>query len=314
LNPVEIAKFRSMRRTGYLNPLYAASMGEFGRPLELSHSAGFLLQRAIPDTSRCDAMGLYPLFCCEDWSGLAADLEALRDRVISVVLVTDPFGDFDPPVLAGAFNHGLVPYKVHHVMDMQIPVAESACPHHRRNARKSLERLVVEEVSEPLRFLDTWCALYAELTTRHQINDLSRFSRRAFEIQLTIPGLVAFRAIEGDATVGMVLWYCQRDVAYYHLAAYSPQGYKHKASYGLFWTSAQRLRDRVRWLSLGAGAGASCDGDDGLTRFKKGWSSLVRPTYLGRYVARPEIYAELSRDFSGSKFFPQYRSPNAQFT
>ena len=182
-----------MRRTGYLNPMYAASMAEFGRPCALANSDGFLLERAIPRTPHRDAMGLYPLFCCGDWSGLPADLERLGDRLISVVLVTDPFGEYDPSALACAFSHGLIPYKIHHIIDLQIPLVESACEHHRRNARKSLERLVVEEIDEPVRFLETWCALYADLIARHRIDDLSRFSTRAFEIQLTVPGLVALR-------------------------------------------------------------------------------------------------------------------------
>ena len=105
----------------------------------------------------------------------------------------------------------------------------------------------------------------------------------------------------------MVLWYIQGSVGYYHLAAYSPSGYAEKASYALFWAGAERLRGRVRWLSLGAGAGATCDGSDGLTRFKKGWSSLVRPTYLGRHVAWPGRYAELCRNHPKRDFFPAYR-------
>jgi len=39
-------------------------------------------------------MGPYPLFCCSDWSELAADLDELCDSVVSVVLVTDPFGEW----------------------------------------------------------------------------------------------------------------------------------------------------------------------------------------------------------------------------
>ena len=105
----------------------------------------------------------------------------------------------------------------------------------------------------------------------------------------------------------MILWYCQGEVGYYHLGAYSQRGYAEGASYALFWASAERLRGRVRWLSLGAGAGATCDGEDGLTRFKRGWSALVRPTFLGRHVACSRRYAELCRDRPATDFFPAYR-------
>ena len=200
-------------------------------------------------------------------------------------------------------------YKDHIVIDLEVPLDRSACAHHRRNARRALSRLAVEEIVEPRRYLDTWCELYSGLIDRHGITGMSRFSRSAFEAQLAVPGLVAFRAIDDRAdTVGMVLWYPQGTVGYYHLAAYSPRGYEETASYALFWTSAEQLRDRLRWLSLGAGAGTNCDGNDGLTRFKKGWSPLVRPTYLGRHVACPRRYAELCGSRPEGDFFPAYRS------
>jgi hypothetical protein len=166
----------------------------------------------------------------------------------------------------------------------------------------------VEEIAQPSRYLDTWCALYSELIDRHEISGMGRFSRAAFEMQLAVPGLVAFRAIDDRAeTVGMLLWYLQGAVGYYHLAAYSPRGYAEKASFALFWTSMERFRGRLRWLSLGAGAGATCDGSDGLTRFKKGWSPLVRPSYLGRHVVDPRRYAELCGNRPREDYFPAYR-------
>jgi hypothetical protein len=286
-----------------------ASLSQYGRPLALPGSGGFLLERRVPGAEAFDAMGPYPLFCCTDWSALPADLARLEGRVVSVVLVTDPFAPGDPLALAGAFSHGLVPFKDHHVIDLEVPLETSVCPHHRRNARKARARLKVEEVFEPRRDLETWCRLYEELIHRHRLTGISRFSREAFELQLSVPGLVAFRAVDEEgSTVGMVLWYCDGAVGYYHLAAYLPRGYAEKASYALFWASAERLRGRVRWLSLGAGAGATCDGTDGLTRFKRGWSPLVRPTYLGRHVACPRRYAELCRARPSTDFFPPYRA------
>jgi hypothetical protein len=44
-----------------------------------------------------------------------------------------------------------------------------------------------------------------------------------------------------------------------------------------------------------------------LTRFKKGWSTSVRPTYLGRHVARPDRYEALCGGQGGTGYFPAYR-------
>jgi hypothetical protein len=299
-----------MFRAGYLSLDYAASLAEFGQPILLDGSGGLLLERRVAGSHDTDAMGPYPLFCCVDWSALPADLAGLAGRVVSVMVVTDPFGPDDPLALSGAFSHGLIAYKDHHVIDLARPLEQSACPHHRRNARKALARLTVEELDEPSRSLDTWCGLYGELSRRHRLAGMCRFSRAAFAAQLAVPGLAAFRAVDDRGeTVGMVLWYCQGEVGYYHLAASSPRGYAQKASYALFWRGAERLRDRVRWLSLGAGPGVNCDGTDGLTRFKRGWTPLVRTTYLGRHVASPRRYAELCRGRPATDFFPAYRAP-----
>jgi hypothetical protein len=298
-----------MIRTGYLHPGYPASLEDFGGLVALPRSGGMLLRRPVPGTAEWDAIGPYPLFCCTDWSSLSADLAALAGQLVSIVLVTDPFGPNNPDALAGAFSHGLVRYKAHSVIDLEVPLEQSACPHHRRNARKALGRLTVEELAEPSRHLDTWNELYAELIARHRLTGISAFSPKSFAAQFAVPGLVAFRAVDrGGETVGMVLWYCQGDVGYYHLAAYSPRGYAEKASYALFWAGFEQFRGRLRWLNLGAGAGATCDGSDGLSRFKRGWTPLFRPTYLGRHVATPGRYAELCRGRLTTDYFPAYRA------
>jgi hypothetical protein len=124
-----------MLRCGYLSPEYVASQAECGQPLTLPRSGGWLLERRIPGSEAVDAMGPYPIFCCSDWSALGDDLAGLGDRLVSLVLVTDPFGPDDPTALAGAFNHGLAHYKDHHVIDLDVPLDRSARPHHRRSRR-----------------------------------------------------------------------------------------------------------------------------------------------------------------------------------
>src|SRR5262249_4258104 len=128
---------RAMSRRGYLSPEYASSLPECGNPVPLARSGGFLLERPVTGNDAVDAMGPYPMFCCVDWSALGEDLADVGDHVVSVVLVTDPFGPDDPAALADAFNRGLVHYKDHHVIDLEVPSDRSACSHHRRNARKA---------------------------------------------------------------------------------------------------------------------------------------------------------------------------------
>jgi hypothetical protein len=308
--------------TGYLSRAYTESLGEFGAPLALARSGSWLLRRTIAP-GITDAMGPYPLFCCRDWGALAADLDGLVHSPaavappISVVVVTDPFGDDRPDRLAAAFPDRVIAFKEHFVADLSRPLSSFVSAHHRRYALR--DTVAVEVCAEPLAWLDDWCALYENLCARHGIRGIPALSRAAFARQLAVPGLTAYRASSGGAgagaTLGMVLWYRQGDVAYYHLAAYSDQGYRLRASFPLFWLAFEQLAAAgVGWASLGAGASltaarAPSQGTDGLIRFKRGWSTGTRTNYLCGRILRAEAYTALARErgFEGSPYFPAYR-------
>lgn len=294
---------------GYGHPAYAASLSEFGRPRHLQLSNGWLLERPVPDCSGRDAMGCYPLFVCSDWSRLSADLEEIGDDLICISLVTDPFGEYDVTYLRECFPDVTIPFKEHFLVDLSRPLNTFVHSHHRRNARWALGQLQVERCVNPIDFLADWIVLYGELIERHNITGLAAFSGASFAKQLVVPGMVAFRAVYNDATVGMVLWYEQDNRAYYHLAAYSPAGYEMRASFALFDYSLRYFAERgFAWLNLGSGAGIS-SGEQGLTRFKQGWSTGTRTAYFcGRIFDQPR-YAEImrTRQIAASDYFPAYR-------
>jgi hypothetical protein len=295
--------------SGYLHPAYAESFREFGTPLVLPQSGGYLLIRQIPDTTSHDAMGCYPLFACRNWSHLNADLQQVAGDLISVCLVTDPFGDFDAGYLRECFPDVLKPFKQHFVTDLEHPLESFVHPHHLRNARKALQHLEVERCREPLEFLDDWVALYQTLVERHNITGIGAFSRNSFATQLSVPGITAFCAAESGATVGMLLWYEQGNRAYYHLGAYNERGYQLGASFGLFdYALRYFCSRRLKWLNLGAGAGAS-ESNSGLTRFKQGWSNGVRTAYFGGRIFSRHKYQQLveATQSSDTDYFPAYR-------
>jgi hypothetical protein len=262
--------------TGYLHSAYARALAESGTPSALAASGAWVIERTIPGADVCDAMGPYPIFACRQWTGLAEDLATLGRRVIAVSLVADPFGGYEPKNLRALFPDLCRPYKDHLVVDLRaslsLPVG------HRRNLRRAATRVAVEIPSDPLAFASQWTSLY--------------------------------RAVCDDCTVGIAVWYTVNDVAYYHLGACSPMGYAVGASFAIFGTAIDHFRSRVRWLNLGAGAGAVGDVSDGLTRFKSGWATGRRTAWLcGRVFDRPR-YEELSEAMGvvGSTYFPAYRS------
>jgi GNAT acetyltransferase-like protein len=295
---------------GYGHPAYALSLSDFGTPRLLTRSGGWILERSIDGFSCHDAMGCYPLFVCEDWSQLEADLDQV-EGLISLSLVTDPFGDFDRENLRRCFPDLLTPFKRHFVIDLSRGPETFVDPHHRRNARKGLSKLTVGKCADPSDVLDDWIDLYRTLIERHGITGVAAFSRESFAKQLAVPGIVAFQAVYEDATVGVLLWYEQGNRAYYHLGAYSVSGYELKASFALFDYSIKYFAQReFEWLSLGSGAGLGSSEASGLSRFKQGWSTGSRPAYFCGRIFDRETYEEIvkTRPLLPKKYFPAYRA------
>lgn len=296
--------------TGYQHPDYAQSLAEFGTPRKLPRSKGWVLERQIPGFSYHDAMGCYPLFTCQDWSQLDIDLKNLEGDLVAFSSVTDPFGEYDPAYLRQCFRDVFVPFKDHFVVDLQQPVNAFVSSHHRRYARKALSDVSVERCEDPKQFIDEWVDLYGSLIERYDIDGILAFSRTAFAKQLSVPGIVVFRAVHDESTVSMLLWYVQGNVGYYHLGASSRQGYELRASFALFWTAIEYFADRgLRWLDLGAGAGVDGDGTDGLSRFKRGWSTGTRTAYFCGRIFDHARYAEIveAKGIGPTDYFPAYR-------
>ncbi|MGI9296256.1 MAG: GNAT family N-acetyltransferase [Pseudomonadales bacterium] len=295
--------------TGYLHPLYAASLAEFGDPRQLPHSGGWILERAIPGTdSLRDGMGPYPLFCCSDWKALRHDLQELSHDLVSLALVTDPFGDFAVTDLENCFDK-VTPFKQHFVADLSKPVNEIVSKRHRSDARRSLRKVAVEVCDNPCAYLEEWMELFGVLEKRHQIKALRTFSKNAFATQLRVPGLVMFKALLGKELVGLDLWYVQDDVAQGHLAAFSPAGYETHASYATKWTVIEYFKDKVSWINFGGAPGNNADHGAGLQRFKRGWANTTHMAYFCAKVLNPELYSELDVAVGShaDDYFPSYR-------
>lgn len=297
---------QSVSAAGYESYAYAGSFAEFGSPLVLPRAGGWLIKRAIGKSGFADAMGCYPLFCCREWDALPEDLDALRGELVSAVLVTDPFAAVDARVLQ-SFDHAR-PYKDHFVIETGSPPASFVSRSHRIQAARALRKVTVEICPEPSRYLDEWERLFAVLARRHSISGVKRFSRRAFEEQLSAPGMVMFRAAVGGGTVGLDLWYRQGDVAHGHLAAFDQTGYDLRASYATKWTMIEYFNDKVKLINLGAGS--SMDATDGLAQFKRGFSNASRQAWICGRILQPAAYEALARQAGRNQadgYFPTYR-------
>ncbi|TDR57276.1 hypothetical protein DFP85_10191 [Halomonas ventosae] len=293
--------------SGYMHPLYAESFREFGNPYELEHSGGWALERAIPNTDRHDAIGLYPLFCCKAWSALGRDLEAKRGQWVSFSMVTDPFGGYNRSILEETFDF-VMPYKNHYVVDTSQALEKFVSKSHRANAKRALRKMDVEVCTDPTSYIEEWIKLYSVLAKKHDIKGLSAFSRDAFEKQLKVPGIVMFRAVSGGETVGLDLWYVQGDVAQGHLVAFNGEGYTLGASYATKWTMLEYFSGKVAWVNLGGLPGGGDESSSGLAHFKKGWANTTKTVYFCGKILDRRAYNSLSSGTSNTTFFPAYRA------
>jgi hypothetical protein len=292
---------------GYLNPKYAASLSEFGEPVHLSNCDGWILSREIEGFDDYDAMGCYPIFACRDWSLFHQDIDRLQDQFVTLALVPDPFGDYDKEYLESCLDF-VIPYKQHFIVKLNSPIEEIVTKHHRYYARKALKSIQVDVVSQPELFIDEWVLLYEYLIQRHNLSGIKAFSRKAFEDQLRIPGMVVLRAKSEDTTVGAHLWFQQDNIVYSHLAAFSPLGYDLMASYALYWFAIEYFSPHFEILDLGAGSGIEAK-QDGLSKFKRGWASEKKIAYFCGKIFDQKKYGLIIRtlDIEDTNYFPAYR-------
>lgn len=295
--------------SGYAHPAYAAAVAETGRVRALPRSGGSVVVRDIGTSGLRDATGPYPIFSCVDWAHLPDDLSRLSDELVSVAMVTDPFGAWTEEHLRGAFPDRLLRFKEHFVVRLGADPLGHVHPHHRRNIRLGRREVEVDVVSDLEGFALEWKELYGGLVAHHEIRGPADFSAQSLAAQLFVPGMLALRARHGGETVGACLWYEHGQVAYYHLAAYAPAGYRLRASYALFASALELFAEReLAWASLGAGAGVDAGGDpdDGLSRFKRGWSTGTRVAWFGGRILQPDVYDRLAGPSRG-QWFPAYR-------
>lgn len=273
--------------------------------MELPRCGGWLIRRAIRDSVLQDAMGLYPYLCCSRWDELPRDLDAFGDQVILLSAVADPLGHYDARLLARSFNR-IRSYKAHYVIDTSVPLGHHVKRSHCETARRAMRKLSVSVAQDPTLYTSDWIRLYDVLCRRHGIVGIRRFTSESLRQQLSVPGIVMFRAEAGGQTVGLDLWYVQDDRAHGHLAAFDDEGYRLRASYATKMFLIEHFRTRVALINLGA---TTTEGD-GLSAFKSGWATGTRTSWLCGRVFDESAYRDLMqrrRVTDDGSFFPAYR-------
>ncbi len=283
--------------------------------MRLERAGGWLLRRSIGGGPHWDLAAPYPLFFCRDLSRLAGDLECLGaeglsgESPVSAVFVTDPFQD---DLVAGALDgFDLVrPFKSHYVAPLDRPWRDFCRKRHRRYARRARRELEIGRVEDPASRAGIFWRLYRELAGGHRAAGMRRLSREIVAAHLRLPGLTLFEAADASRVLGLASYMEVEDRAYAHLIAMSPEGRRRFATHGLYAAALDHYQGRATAVDFGGNAGPADDPEDGLSRFKQGWTAEVRIAYLCGKILDRERYEALAVD-AGGGYFPAYRANEA---
>jgi len=292
----------------YATREYAQTLRHVGQPLFVPPWGTWVIVRDIASGLR-DAMGTYPVACLAEDADLEEGLALLRrDGLVSVTLVVD--GLRGPPLdsMRSAFGFWR-PFKTHYLVDQ---AADEYRPsrHHQLEVRRAQRRGVTVQEVRLADILDGWVGLYRELTVRHRVGPVQSFPRDSFVALLACEGLTAIGAFLASELVACHLWFEHDGLVRSHLGASNADGYASSAAYAVYDYSLRRCHGKV--ASLGGAAGANPGGDDGLARFKAGFSNATGTSYVLGSVLDPVAYTQLSSACAmpnADGYFPAYRAP-----
>lgn len=285
---------------------YAAALGHIGRPVAVPEWDAWVLARPTPCGTREDAVGVYPLAVLATGADLETGLARLKtEGLVSVVLVIEDRLGPSPAALEAAFT--LVrPFKSHHVHDRDVGLLAYG-KHHRYEVKRALGRVEVAEIALH-DHLPAWEALYGQLVARHGLGGAHVFPSPYHALLATLPGARTFAAFIDGRMVSAHVFVTHDGHAMSHLASSTAEGYAAGAAYAVNDLAVRTLVD-CRVVNFGGGAGLEDNPEDGLVRFKKGFSNAVAPARLCGAILDADAYRALCADDVDSGFFPAYRGP-----
>jgi hypothetical protein len=290
----------------YATDVYARSLLRDGRTVSVPEWGCSVLVRPVADGLE-DAAGVYPLAILAKDADILGGLVRLgRLGLVSIVAVVDDF--HRPPLerLSREFDF-VRPFKQHflHRPDLTQPAYNK---HHRYEVRRA-ERALEVGVMDLGRHLDDWIELYATLMARHELSEMHKLPPAHHPALATLDGVTAIGAWLGKELVACHIWVHDRGHVHSHLGASSESGYACSAAYVVYDASIRHFRD-AELINLGGAAGYVDHPDNGLTRFKRGFSNAAARSYICGKILDPDRYSALVERTAPhqTEFFPAYRA------
>ena len=285
----------------YNTPEYAACFDGLAELRNIGKNLGYMRLRGIEGIPHKDAIIAAPRLTFSD---AATVVETLRSwDIVSAVIIPDPLQEAQE--LENNFDT-VRPFKTHYVYDPAQKIEFQGF--HKTNIAIADKKCRVRRISFQ-DHIESWLTFWDILLERHHIEGLARYSRQYFASLASVPGLIAYGAFDLDGNiVAISLWFEHGDHAVSHLNACAPEGYKIQANYGIYKFMLEDLKDKAL-IDLGSNVGAVDDPEDGLSKFKSGFSNTVRQSYICGLICDRARYDELTAGRKNEAFFPAYRAP-----
>ncbi len=292
----------------YATETFANSLSHWGQAWRVDAWNCYVIKRPIADEA-FDAAGVYPITPLEPNIDITAGLSQLRDAgFVSIVLV---FDDFHRPDLVELKKHfdAVNDFKPHYVY--RPDKGKLDYDSHHRRAVKTAYKHVRTDIIALSDGLDEWARLYDALTATLKLEGLHAFPHEHHQAIASMEGVIAVGAWLDKELVSCHVWVDDGQYMHSHLVASNEKGYEFRAAYAVNDTSIQYFANR-KLLNFGGGAGNIVGSDDGLARFKKGFSNDVAGSYICGVILDKDKYQQLvdARALSQpTNFFPAYRAP-----
>jgi len=291
----------------YSTEMYARTLKNIGQALFVPHWRTSVLVRKINATCE-DIIGVYPITVIAQDADLKGGLDYLKKAgFVSVILVFDHFNHPSVSKLQEAFEF-FRPFKEHYIYRPQAsPIKYSK--HHRYEIRKALKTLHVEKINLGNE-IHHWQELYSNLIKRHHLKSLHVFPPEHYQTLSHLEGIISFGAWMNNKLVSCHIWAEHNGFVHSHLAASNETGYETSAAYALN-DLAITYFNEAKIINFGGGAGFTNDLNNGLVKFKRGFSNEQAMSYLGGAILNKDIYQKLLLEYGVNNtvtdFFPAYR-------
>ena len=228
-----------------------------------------------------------------------------KENIIAEFIRFHPFNEFP------LFNRKLLDFNIY---DRDVVIKELSgdiLSSYNSKTRNIIKRACEKVKFQESRDIDKFIKLYNETMKKNKANKFYYFSKNYYENLLRNENIKLYEIEYNKNIVSMGFFMFGDNIGHYHLSANNDTSYKINANYALLHKTFLEAQKRgLKYIMLGGGTTSSRE--DSLLNFKKKFSKLLKPFYIGGIIFNKEKYEEYinlwqQQSNKDIKYFLKYR-------